>query len=79
MENAELITSSKKPDAEFLNREIDRLRASIAAIHWAVTTKDLTRESVVGVIKECEHAIPDLKGLREHVWAQKAMETAKHG
>lgn len=57
------------PDPEILNKENSQIRSSLAAIHWAVTTKNVNKDLIVQIIKECELAIPELKGVREHFWS----------
>lgn len=60
---------SKKPNLESQEADIERLRISIAAIHCRLISADLTKDTIVQIIRECEVAIPDLRAIREHAWS----------
>lgn len=59
---------STKPNPALREAEVERLRTSITAIHLRLITADLTKDSIVQIIRECEFAIPDLRSIREHAW-----------
>ena len=44
--------------------EIDRLRASLAAVHWRLKFRErIDSHTISSVIAECEHAVPVLIGI----------------
>ena len=52
---------------ERLRREAARLKASLAAIHWAASRSDIDQAVIASIRSECEFVIPELKHVLANV------------